>query len=358
MLRTLLRPLLSAAAAAALLTACADREDAVQSELALIGAWTDAYGEIADCSVGSDYLFVAANERRGVLVFDRSDDAAPAPVGGATGLDSLYAPGDADYISSYLLADSLLFMKLATNLLAFDVRDPLEPVYLRNFFASGVNQIDAVSEDGWHYLYYSDRSDGLSVHRFPADADAYAPGAPERWFVDGNNPPGDYVDTFVDYENDGNDLKVQGDLLYLADGRFGLKIFRLGLPRLPLRIEELSSLRLPGDAIRLDVDGGVAAVALGGDGLAVVDVSDPSRPYLRSLLKPGGTTLDVELKGGHAYLACSSKGVLVADLRDPARPLPRWEHPTSYARRVHVAGGRIYAADRNDGLLILADPLD
>ena len=56
-----------------------------------------------------------------------------------------------------------------------------------------------------------------------------------------------------------------------------------------------------------------------------------------------------ELKGAHAYLANSSKGVLVADLRDPARPLPRWEHPTSYARRIHVAGGRIYAADRNDG---------
>lgn len=357
MLRTHFRTLLPAAVLSALLAGCAEREDAIQSELPLIGAWTDANGEVADCAVGSRYLYVAANERAGVLVFDREAESAPTPVGGATGLDSLYAPGDGEYISSHLLADSLLFLKLATNLLAFDVSDPLRPVFVRNFFASGVNQVETVSEDGWHYLYYSDRSDGLSVHAFPADAAAYDAGSPERWFVAGDNPPGEYVDTFQAYENDGNDLRVIGDLLYLADGRYGLKVFRLGLPRLPLRIEELATLRLPGDAIRLDVENGLAAVAMGGEGLAVVDVSDPSRPYLRSLFRPGGTTLDVELESGHAYLANSSKGALVVDLRDPSLPLPRWAHATSYARRVHLSDGRIYLADRDEGLLVLADPL-
>jgi len=300
---------------------------------------------------------VPANERAALLVFERGSEAAPAPVGGAAGLDTLYAPGDHDYLSSYLLADSLLFLKLATNLLAFDVSDPLRPVYVRNFFASGVNQVAAVSEDGWHYLYYSDRSDGLSVHGFPADAAAWPAGSPQRWFVEGASPPAGYVDTFVDYENDGNDVALVDDLLLLADGRYGLKIFRLGSPRLPLRLEELATLRLPGDALRLAVADGVAAVALGGEGLAVVDVSDPSRPYLRSLFKPGGTTLDVELSRGHAYLACSSKGVIVVDLRDPSRPAPRWQREAGYARRVRVDGGRIYAADRDEGLLVLADPL-
>jgi len=105
------------------------------------------------------------------------------------------------------------------------------------------------------------------------------------------------------------------------------------------------------------VEDGLAAVALGGDGLAVVEVTDPNRPYLRGVLRPGGTTLDVELSRGHAYLANSSKGVIVADLGDPARPVPRWQYEHGYARRIHLDGGRLYVADQNDGLLILADPL-
>jgi hypothetical protein len=342
---------------ALLLTGCADREEALQGELQRLGEWNDAYGEIADCAVGPEHIFAAANERRGFLVFERGAEVAPAPVGGAIGIDSLYAPGDEAYISSYLLADSLLFLKLATNLLAFDVSDPLQPVFLRTFFASGVNNVYGVHENGWHYLYYSDRSDGLSVHAFPADAAAWPAGSPERWLVEGGNPPNTMVDTFVDYENDGNDLIVQDDLIYLANGRYGLAIFRMSGPRVPMQLEELATLRLPGDAIRLDVRDGLAAVALGGDGLALVEVADPSRPYLRSLLKPGGTTLDIKLGAGHAYLANSSRGVLVVDLQDPARPLPRWQLATTYARRLHLRDGRIFVADRNEGLLILADPL-
>jgi hypothetical protein len=124
-----------------------------------------------------------------------------------------------------------------------------------------------------------------------------------------------------------------------------------------MHLAEIASLRLPGDAIRLAVRDGLAALALGSGGLAVVDVADPSRPYLASVLRPGGTTLDVELKDRHAYLANSSKGVIVADLRDPALPVPRWEYAHGYAQRLHLADGRIYVADQDEGLLILADPL-
>jgi hypothetical protein len=339
------------------LQSCAEREDTLQSELSLVGSWTDSWGEVADLAVGQDMLFVAANQRAGVLTFARSDEAAPFPLGGAPGIDTLYAPGDVDYISAHLLADRFLFLKLATNLLAFDAADPLHPRYLRTFFASGVNEVATLVEDGQAFLYYSDRSDGLSVHSFPLDTTGLAADDPGRWFMDGDNPPNDFVDTFQAYENDGNDLVVVGDLVYLADGRFGLKIFQHQGARMPMHLEEIASLRLPGDAIRLSVQDGLAALAMGGEGLAVVDVSDPSRPYLRSVLQPGGTTLDVELRDGHAYLANSSKGLIVADLRDPSRPVPRWQYEHGYARRVHLDGGRVYVADQDLGLLILEDPL-
>lgn len=339
------------------LQSCADRQDTLQAELARVGSWSDSWGEVADLAVGAQHLFVADNQRAGILTFQRASEAAPFPAGGAPGIDSLYAPGDGNYISAHLLAGRFLFVKLATNLLAFDAAQPLAPRYLRTFFASGVNEVATLVEDGEAYLYYSDRSDGLSMHHFPLDTTGLPADDAGRWFMRGDNPDNDHVDTFLDYENDGNDLVVAGDLVYLADGRFGLKVFQHQGPRAPMHLAEIASLRLPGDAIRLAVRDGLAALALGSGGLAVVDVADPSRPYLASVLRPGGTTLDVELKDRHAYLANSSKGVIVADLRDPALPVPRWEYAHGYAQRLHLADGRIYVADQDEGLLILADPL-
>jgi len=340
------------------LMSCARRQDAEQARLELVGAWSGVYDEVADISVGGELLFVSSNERRGVLLFDLDHEAAPAPVGGFTDLDSLYSAEDAYFLSSYLYADSLLFLKLETNLLAFNVADPFQPDYVRTIFASGVNNEFGLSEDGFHYLYYSDRSDGLTVLRFLADLAGTQPGDDGRWFWDGAQPGTSDLGFFGDYENDGNDLVVQGDLLYLADGRYGLEIFRLTGERVPMTVELLSVLRLPGDALRLAVDDGLAAVALGGAGLAAVDVSDPSRPYLRSLLEPGGTVLDVELALDHAFIANSSKGTRVVDLRDPALPHLRWEFESGYARRLRLANGRIYVADRDEGLLILDNPLE
>lgn len=339
------------------LHSCADREDALHSELSLVGQWTDTYGEVADLAAGSTMLYVAANERAGVLSFRLADEAAPFPAGGATGLDSLYAPGDAEYISTFLLDDRILFCKLATNLLAFGLDDPMQPRYIRNFFASGVNDIEAFVENGLAYLYFNDRSDGLSLHAFAADTSGLAADDPARWFMTGDNPPGELVDTHFAAENDGNDLRVIGDLVFLADGRYGLKIFRHVGPRLPMQLEQIAMLRLPGDAIRIAVEDGLAAIALGGEGLALVDVGDPSRPYLRSVYEPGGTTLDVELGNGHAYLANSSRGVLVLDVTQPDRPTASYQFDTGYARRLRIGQGRIYVADRELGLLILQDPL-
>ena len=353
-----------------LLNSCAERQDALEAELNLIGVWNDVYDDVADISVGNDVLYVLSNNRRGLLTFDLNMSGAPVPIGGAPNLDSLYAPEDDDFISSYLVGDHLFFAKLATNLLVFDVSDPLVPVFVRTFFASGVNNEFVLTESApnqegdttvdrdWYYMYYSDRSDGLSCHKWLADPAEVPQTSSGLWFYNGANPTGAFVTTFQDYENDGNDIVVVDDIVYLANGEYGFKVFRSAGARMPMQLEELASLRLPGDAIRLDVEGDLAVVALGGEGLAVIDISDPSRPYLSAVHQPGGTTLDVELYHEHAYLANSSKGTLVLNLSNPERPSQRWQYVSNYARRIRVTQDRIYVADRTDGLLILDNPLN
>ncbi len=98
--------LLSAIAFGALVfSSCADRHETLQTEMDLIGSWSGVYNEVGALSVGENHLFVADNERAGFTVFALEDEAAPSPMGGSTGLHELYAPGDADYLSSFLLDD-------------------------------------------------------------------------------------------------------------------------------------------------------------------------------------------------------------------------------------------------------------
>jgi hypothetical protein len=344
---------------AVFLVGCAERQDQVEGDMTLIGSWNRVNNDVADVSVGPEQIFVASNENRGFLVFNRSEESAPRPVGTYRSADSLYAPGDVSFISSFLMADSLLFLKLQTNLLAFNVARPFDGRYIRPFFASGVNNEAGFRDTaaGYQYLVYCDRSDGILVQKFSDRNDANHPDQAGRWFYTGENPPTGYRFSWNGFPNDGNDLVTDGDLLYLANGRFGLSIMRFNGDPVLVDLDILATVTLPGDALRMEVQDGLAVIVLGSNGFAVVDVSDPSRPYLRSVTNPGGTSLDVALVDGHAVLAATSKGVLVYDLGDPANPRQRYRFTSNYARRVQVMDNRIYVADRDDGLLILDNPL-
>lgn len=342
-----------------LLAGCAERQDQVEGDMTLIGSWNRVNNDVADVAVGPDKIFVASNEGRGFLVFNRSEESAPRPVGSYTAADSLYAPGDESFISSFLMADSLLFLKLQTNLLAFNVARPFEGQYIRPFFASGVNNEDSYHDAaaGYQYLMYCDRSDGILVQKFSDRNDLTHPDQAGRWFYSGDNPPTGYRFSWNGFGNDGNDLVTDGQLLFLANGRFGLTILRFNGDPVLVDLDILATVTLPGDALRLEVQDGLAVVVLGSNGFAVVDVSDPSRPYLRSVTNPGGTSLDVALEDGHAVIAATSRGTLVYDLSNPADPVQRYRFTSNYARRVQLDGDRIFVADRDDGLLILDNPL-
>ncbi len=103
------------------------------------------------------------------------------------------------------------------------------------------------------------------------------------------------------------------------------------------------------------------------DGLAVVDISDPSRPSLAAELtteQTRGTGLDAALLGDYLYLARGEGGVGVFDVSDPARPAligeispPQYEGPWKRTSRVTTGEGilvaleEIWEGDFPDGIL-------
>lgn len=109
--------------------------------------------------------------------------------------------------------------------------------------------------------------------------------------------------------------------------------------------------------------GHYAYVAIGDGGLAILDMTDPSKPVRVGGYLPGGRTEMVRVVGSRAYLATmvrrsgggcageSQRGHLVIlDVSDPAKPAPLGRYITdTVIRCLHVDGDQIYLSEGDDG---------
>jgi hypothetical protein len=168
--------------------------------------------------------------------------------------------------------------------------------------------------------------------------------------------------TFVVFE----DIDVDGDLVYVADWNFGLRVFDVSNPAAPVALGALATPGYP-SAVRHVGDRVYLGESTNGGALRVIDVSDPAKPvelgftlttkamaiavagelvYVadESLGDPGGLRIfdpsdpakitlvgqytgcsdvrDVALTGTVAVLACAFDGFHLVDVSDPAAPAP------------------------------------
>jgi hypothetical protein len=168
-----------------------------------------------------------------------------------------------------------------------------------------------------------------------------------------------------------------GERLYVANGHGGLRIITMEYevdeanvvtgvkftqinPDGGLADEGLT------DARELEVLNNHAYIANGRNGLAVVDVQDPSAPKLLgsypiwdASLGESGEVLDVAVLGGRAYVAAGADGLVVIDVSDPANmqevTLPSDATPivATNVSSVTMAGNLLYILDRTAGLSVV-----
>jgi hypothetical protein len=97
------------------------------------------------------------------------------------------------------------------------------------------------------------------------------------------------------------DLSVAGGaMLYVAQSD-GLGIYSLANPASP-QVLSVTDVGFPAIGVDVDPQRNVAVVALGANGLRVVDVANPAAPVSKGLL-PGGQVNDVVVRGTTAFLA-------------------------------------------------------
>lgn len=107
-------------------------------------------------------------------------------------------------------------------------------------------------------------------------------------------------------------LRVVDHRLWVAAHRFGIRVFDLSNPELPIFVGGLSEGFT--DAFAIDVVGDTAYVADGAGGLKIVDVSDPTNMQIVAgeVVRETaiGTAEDVVVVNGNVYVAGGSAGVL------------------------------------------------
>lgn len=172
-------------------------------------------------------------------------------------------------------------------------------------------------------------------------------------------PPALKLRARLDTPGYARDVIARGELLVLADGDGGVRIYRhaAGAAR------ELASWRGGGHAFQLDLEGKLLAVAEGTAGLALLELSTPGRPRLLGRLRLRDTARGVSLQrlpgrsGLRAAVADGTAGLAIVDLAQPAAPRELGRHkPERSVNRVVLRGELAFVANDYDGLLVLAVP--
>jgi len=155
---------------------------------------------------------------------------------------------------------------------------------------------------------------------------------------------------------------VSGTYAYVTDptgwaNESGLWILDISNPSSPFIV---GSVHTPGSAGGVAVSGSYAYMADGSLGLQVIDVSNPYAPFITDTVDTPGTAVGVAVSGTYAYVADGYFGLQVIDISDPYNTsIIRSIDTPSGANGVAVSGFYAYIADSYSGLQIveISNPL-
>jgi hypothetical protein len=115
---------------------------------------------------------------------------------------------------------------------------------------------------------------------------------------------------------DARGIARSGDYLFIASPT-GLLSVDVSSPKSPQPVGSLSS---AWDAWSMVTWGASALVACRGEGVRIVDISDPAHPVAVSSVGSHSASYDIDASGGYAYIGDGSS-MQVVDLADPAQPI-------------------------------------
>ena len=188
-----------------------------------------------------------------------------------------------------------------------------------------------------------------------------------------------------------NDIKVEGNYLFLANGSKGVKIIDIsdknktkvisslstessvsslfkegnylyiGNSEGILNITDISNPNSPKiiSSYKLDIkpdhivaNGNIVYVASSDSTMKMIDVKDPKKPKFISSFRVENEIYNMDLKGDHLFVANGKGGVKIADIKDPKNLKIISSFPTKgYVHDLKIVGNELFLADLYNGLI-------
>lgn len=132
------------------------------------------------------------------------------------------------------------------------------------------------------------------------------------------------------------DVAISGDFVFLVAQRYGIQVLNISNPVAPVLVSELllpinytQGIDSPPNDIKL-MNERYIVVPNGGDGVYLVDISDPYNIHVAEKITPGSAySWGVRIEGDHLFIACAYDGVEVYDVSEYApAPIPSLNLPS------------------------------
>ncbi len=266
-------------------------------------------------------LAFLADSTQGLRVLDVTDASNPATIG------QLDTP---DFALDIVTRDNLAFLATAfSGLWIVDISDPTNPFMTGSLDVFGYARRVVLAGD---HAYVTDLFDGVRV------VDISDPANPQQAAVV-------FSGIFT------NDVFAQGDLLFICNDA-GLDIFDISTPASPVA---LGTFAISG-AQSVAVDGDFAYVT-DFDSLRVINVADPEAPTLMGVYEPGGFfATELMVQDDLAFVVDAGEGLRIIDVSNPSNPTEvQFINTPGDAFNLSLDGERIYVCDGHTGLRIFGD---
>lgn len=153
------------------------------------------------------------------------------------------------------------------------------------------------------------------------------------------------------------DVFIEGDILYIADGQAGVKIANIANPTIPSILGSATKPDTFKNAINareIIVRDGIAFCAYTYS-FQVLDVTNPASPKFIGTMSRGHS-MGAKVQGHYAFLAASPLGMIVVDISDPTNPFRAGglgnivgKNPNTV--RLDISGDMALWANAQDGLI-------
>jgi hypothetical protein len=113
----------------------------------------------------------------------------------------------------------------------------------------------------------------------------------------------------------------------------------------------VASLPLPGVGSRVTIDKGLAALAMGEKGVALIDITDPLQPKLRGSWTDARFAYDVSIDGQRLFVAAGPEGVYLVNLSGDVPKTIGLARSLGFASAIVSHDGHTFILDRRSNAL-------